>query len=519
MPGSCARTSPSPPAFVTTSRSRRRPSRTIPSTLRFTDYYSSTIKNTSRIQPRVAFAWSPHEGTVVRGGYGLFSALNQGSTYYAMRVENGVIQVNYNFNGCASGCNAATAAAVGIQFPNVPFTPPGPSLSSAAVPTGANEPQVTGSNGKSSLSFHGLDPNFVPPLAHEAELGVEQALPGKMSLSVGYVGTRGLRLPVFVDANLVGQTPHGLKSYNVLDANHNVVRQLTVPVYLISDRRVPALQSYNTGFSVANTWYHSMAVSVRRPFANGLELLANYTWSHSTDTGQVAGSFGTFYGGDTPLDPNKPSRDNGNSDNDIRNRFVMSFVYQPKIMQDNKWVKLAFDDFLFSGGFTASGGQPIFMSMSGTVYSGGAGSYGSGGNIYGGAVSSSSGFATTGRAPQVGRNSIYAPGFNDLDFRIARDIPIHENIKLQLIGEAFNVLNRRIITGVNGTYSTYTSTASSGATAAYCPTGGTAPAGSALQGCILPFTGTGASAFGAPSNTANTLYGPRQLQVSAKLSF
>jgi hypothetical protein len=87
--------------------------------------YSSTIKNTNRIQPRVALAWSPFTGTVVRAGYGLFSGLNQGSTYYAMRVENGVIQVNYNFTGCGSSCTAANSGAVGLQFPNVPFTPPG----------------------------------------------------------------------------------------------------------------------------------------------------------------------------------------------------------------------------------------------------------------------------------------------------------------------------------------------------------------------------------------------------------
>ena len=65
--------------------------------------YTSSIKNvTDRVQPRVAFSWSPWTGTVVRGGYGLFSALNQGSTYYAMRVENGVVQLNYTYSGCES---------------------------------------------------------------------------------------------------------------------------------------------------------------------------------------------------------------------------------------------------------------------------------------------------------------------------------------------------------------------------------------------------------------------------------
>lgn len=482
-------------------------------------YYSSTIKNTNRIQPRVAFSWQPLNGTVVRGGYGIFSALNQGSTYYAMRVENGVIQVNYNFTGCGSTCTASNSAAVGLLYPNVPFQVPGPPLSSAIHPSGGAVPTVSGSGALGAQSFHGLDPNFVPPYTHEMELGVEQALPGKMSLSVGYVGTRGMRLPIFVDANLVGQTPHGERSYDVLNANKALVEQLTVPVYLVSDRRIPALQSYNTGFSVANTWYNSLAATFRRPFANGLEVLANYTWAHATDTGQVEGSNGTFYGGDVPLDPNDPRRDYGNSDIDIRNRLVGSLVYQPMIDQNNHWVKQIVDGFVFSGAYTASGGQPIYLSMSGTVYTGGAGSYGADGNIYGGAISSGSGLATTGRPPQIGRNSIYMPGFNDLDFRVTRDIPIHEAIKLQLIGEAFNLVNRRIITGVNSTYSQYTSTASSGATAAYCPTGGAAPAGSVLQGCIYPNTATGASAFGAPSTTSNSLYGPRQLQVSAKLFF
>ena len=81
--------------------------------------------------------------------------------------------------------------------------------------------------------------------------------------------------------------------------------------------------------------------------------------------------------------------------------------------------------------------------MSGTVYNGSATSYGAAGNIYGGAMSSSSGAATTGRPPQIGRNSIIGPGFNNFDFRISRDVPIHENIKLQFTGEAFNLLNHQ----------------------------------------------------------------------------
>jgi hypothetical protein len=489
--------------------------------------YSQTIKNVlNRVQPRVGFSWSPFRTTVLRGGYGVFSALNQGSTYYAMRVENGVVQINYNYTGCealvgnvkGTKCATPPTSAASLQYPNVPFPVTGPSLSTALFPTGGTAPTVNGPTKVGPQSFHGLDPNFVPPYAQEADLSVEQALPGKMSLSVGYVGTRGMRLPVFVDANLIGRTPHGLKSYNVLDASGNLVKQLTVPVYLPSDRVDPLLATYNTGFSVANTWYNSLAATVRRPFSNGLEVIGNYTWAHATDTGQVQGNNGTFYGGDTPLDPNNIRGENGPSDIDIRNRFTMSFIYQPRILMGNMLVKNLLDDFIFSGDEIASGGQPIFLGMSGTVYSGStnAASYADDSGIYGGAISSGSGLPTTGRPPQIGRNSISGPGFNNLDFRVARKVPIHDSIYLQFVGEAFNLANHTIITGVNSTYSAYTS---SSATSTTCPSNASAPTGSAVQGCISPYPGTGLSAFDATSGTNDALYGSRQLQVSAKLFF
>jgi hypothetical protein len=490
--------------------------------------YSQTIKNVmDRVQPRVGFSWQPWQGTVVRGGYGMFSALNQGSTYYAMRVENGIVQVNYNYTGCESSVGTPTSRCPVVpstlQYPFVPFQVTGPPLSSALYPSGGTAPAVNGPTNLGSQSFHGLDPNFVPPLAHEANLSVEQALPGKMSLQVGYVGTRALRLPVFLDANLIGQTPHGTRTYDVLDKTGNVINELTVPVYLQSDRRSSAITSINTGFSVANTWYNSLAMTARRPFANGFEVLANYTWAKATDDGQVQGTNGTFYGGDTPLDPNNIRRDNGPSDTDIRNRFTLSFIYNPQLFEKNVWVKQIVDGFQFSGGFLASGGEPIFMSMSGTVYSGTGTSYGADGNIYGGAMSSSSGAPTTGRPPQVGRNSVYAPGYNNLDFRIARNIPIHEKIYLQFAADAFNLLNHTIITSVQGTYSQYATSSSSPtsacSTAAGTATAGSVPSGSTLQGCISPYTGTGLSAFRATSGTNNSLYGARQMQLSAKLFF
>jgi hypothetical protein len=343
-------------------------------------------------------------------------------------------------------------------------------------------------------------------------LSVEQSMPGKMSLQVGYVGTRAMRLPVFLDANLVGQTPHGIRSFYVQDANNTIINTLTVPYYLPTDRINTSLTSYNTGFSVANTWYNSLAVTVRRPFANGFEALMNYTWERATDTGQVQGSFGTFYGGDTPLDPNNVRGENGLSDIDVRNRMTLSFVYQPKIMEGNVWVKNILDDFQFSGDDTASAGQPISLSMSGTI------SGGAEGNIYGGAMSSSSGSSTTGRPPQIGRNSIVGPGFNNLDFRVSRNVPIHDSTYLQFAAEAFNLVNHQIITSVQGGYSSYLGTGVK--SGAYTCSSLAPPTGSTAGGCIVPSTSTGLNIFGTTSNTSSSnLYTARQLQMSAKLFF
>jgi hypothetical protein len=474
--------------------------------------YNTTIKNVlDRVQPRIGFAWNANPGTVLRGGYGIFTGLNQGSTYYAMRVENGVYQINYNYNGCNATCTKPAA----LQFPNVPFLPPGPPLSEALFPDGGTAPTVTGVNAAVSPSFHGLSPDFVPPIVHEFNLALEQEMPGKMTLSVGYVGTRALRLPVFLDANLVGQTPHGVRSFNITQPDGSK-KLATVPYYLATDRIDPTLTSINAGFSVANSWYNSMAVTLRRPFQNGLEVLVNYTWAKALDDDQVQGAFGTFYGGNPVLDPNNLRGEYGRSDIDMRERFVGTLLYKPSFKMENSFMRHVVNGFTFSGTATEATGFPIVASMTSPASVIKSTPAAADGNIYGGAMSSSSGAATTGRPPQIQRNSQPGPGTRNIDFRVTRDVPIHERVYMQFVGEAFNLMNHTIISSVNSSYSTQLApTGTSGA----CQTVGV-PSGSQFAGCIVPFVpSTPAGAFGVMTGTNSLLYGPRQLQVSAKLFF
>jgi hypothetical protein len=139
------------------------------------------------------------------------------------------------------------------------------------------------------------------------------------------------------------------------------------------------------------------------------------------------------------------------------------------------------------------------------------------GNIYGGSMSSSSGAATTGRPPEIRRNSQPGPGVRNIDFRVTREVPIRERMHLEFIAEAFNLMNHTIISSVNTAFATQL--APTAGTTGACPTA-EVPTGSQFAGCIVPFVAsTPSGAFGVLTGTNTALYGPRQLQLSGKFFF
>jgi hypothetical protein len=242
----------------------------------------------------------------------------------------------------------------------------------------------------------------------------------------------------------------------------------------------------------------------------------------------VAGTFGTFYGGDTPLDPNNIKGENGQSDTDVRNRITVTFVYQPTFSFANPVARGVVNGWSISGSEIHSSGQPVSLGLSGSsIFSGAtsSSSYGDEGGIYGGAMSSSSGGATNGRPPYIGRNSIPMPRWNNADLRLARKFPIHESMSVDLSLDAFNFLNQTIVQGVNSSFGTVTLASSTTAISLpsgakeLCSASGAAPSGSSLQACFSPYSGVGANAFNQKSTTTSSLYGPRQLQVAAKFTF
>ena len=285
--------------------------------------YTTTINNyKGMVQPRIGFSWNPYEGTVVRGGYGIFYGLNSNSTYYTMRRENGVYQQQFNVNALVNpngtyaqaGATCTPTAGSNRCFQQsgtyAANAPAGRHPRRSRLPdrrpinqvTGAPTPAVnTGLSALEPSAARGLDPNFQNPRSHSGDLTVEQQLPLHTALTIGYVGNRGLRLPIFVDTNVDPASAVTNTPYYFCVRRRHAPQAINLPIY--KARLYNNTGAVLTGFSDVNSWYHSLAVTVRKPMSHGVEVLANYTWAKTMDGGQVSGVNGTFNGTDTPIDP------------------------------------------------------------------------------------------------------------------------------------------------------------------------------------------------------------------------
>jgi hypothetical protein len=445
-----------------------------------TTLYTSTINiPKDEFAPRVGIAYQLTPKTVLRTGYGIFFAKTTNTTYYATRAENGVIQQTFS-------CSSPSTCPL-LTFPNVIFAPPGPGMTAPF--SGALTPQVTPfTPGANTAWSRGQAPDWVNPRTHQGDVTVERELPGGLSASAAYVVSRGLHLPIFVDANLAPAT--ATKTYDILNSGGSVVQTYTVPFY--TSRIDTNTGGIFVGYTDVNSWYNSAVLTLRRPMRHGLEFTANYTLSKAVDGAQVGGSYGTFNGTDYPIDPYNRKLENGLSDLDQRQRFVANLVWMPSLRNlASKPARLALDGWAFSTIVTMSTGQPVTPYITGapSPLDGGV----TGGVSYAG--------ATQGRAGWLPRNAFTAPGFHNVDFRIGRQFALAERLKLSLYGEAFNLFNHTNVSSVSTTAFTYN-------------------AANASAGHVNPyFTPYTSTPFMAPTSTSNLMWGARQLQVSGRITF
>jgi hypothetical protein len=325
-------------------------------------------------------------------------------------------------------------------------------------------------------------------------------LPWGTSISVGYLVSRGLHLPVFVDGNIGATT--ATHTYDILNASGAVVGTDTEPFYTPANRINPSTGIILVGQSVINSWYHAGVVTFRKPMSHGLELLLNYTLSHSTDDGAVSGANGTFFGTDPPVDPLNQKREYSSSDLDQRHRFVGSAVYTPLMLSklNNRILRQALTGYAFSSVMTLASAQPLFATING--FPGG----GADSGLTGGTTTNTGG-TTGGRPLFEGRNVYLGHPLYNVDLRVMRDFAIRERLHFEVMAEAFNIFNHTNISSVNTTAFNFVNPGSGACSAAVAP---------GANGCLSP-----SATFMAPTSSSSTngLYGSRQMQFSAKVRF
>jgi hypothetical protein len=227
--------------------------------------------------------------------------------------------------------------------------------------------------------------------------------------------------------------------------------------------------------------------------AQGLQLLASYTWSHNIDT--ASSNFLVY------------QLERGPSDYDIRNNFQAALSYEVGGHYDNPYVAYLLKHWSVDSRISARSSLPVDITQEvASVTTNGtsiiyhpnrvanAPLYLRGSQYAGGRAINFNAFSTTNNTEgNAGRNSARAFDAAQVDITLRRDFPFTERVGMEFRAEGYNVLNHPIFGNI------YNSLAS------------------------------GAALFGTASNTENSqlgglgaLYqvgGPRSLQVSLKLHF
>jgi len=165
-----------------------------------------------------------------------------------------------------------------------------------------------------------IDANLKDPTIYQWNLTMERELPGSFLASVGYVGTRGARL-------------YGTDMLNpyINDPTDPLFQEICGGATYC--RQYPGRGSIGIRDNTGDSIYHAMQAEVHRRLSHGLELRANYTWSHAIDDVSevfTSGNYSTY-----PVVQYPASRgqyDRGPSTMDRRHRVAISYVYTiPKL--------------------------------------------------------------------------------------------------------------------------------------------------------------------------------------------
>jgi hypothetical protein len=255
--------------------------------------------------PRLGFAYSLNEDTVIRGAYGLFY-----SQVFSNLGGSGALYpgftINQQFNRVGLGQSQAFTLSQGI-----PILP-----SSTVIDPFAAERNAT----VNSPLQPGAQFGFISPLpeVHQWTLGVQRLIPFGITLEAAYVGTRGIHLPI--DSTDFNSVPIGLFEQVARGGNNAAVQNA---------RKFPTVGTLNAFENVGTSIYHAAQFKVTRRFAQGFGITANYTFSKSIDDGSGIFNFSQPSGIDRGIIPTfRRDLDRAVSGFDRPHVFTGAFQYE-----------------------------------------------------------------------------------------------------------------------------------------------------------------------------------------------
>lgn len=271
------------------------------------------------------------------------------------------------------------------------------------------------------------------PSSRQASVGAERQLTSNFTASINYLFVQGRDLPRTVDVNLAAPTTLTVANAALLGVEAPVPQQLGRAVFGPA-RLNPSWDGVFEIQPTAASTYHGVTMALNKRLANEIEWSAGYTWSHARDS---ASDFD-----EQPQNPYALADEWSDSRFDQRHRLVVSALLDLPIGEEEDRgpgdlppgpLIRAFSHIEVAPILTVGSGHPVNVTT-------------------GGDDNRSRGFPFTSRPISVGRNSWRLPASATLDVRILKYFNVKPHGKLDLVVEAFNVLNRTNVTQVDAVY-------------------------------------------------------------------
>ena len=306
--------------------------------------------------------------------------------------------------------------------------------------------------GVTTVSFTALEPHAPAQYVQQWSFSVEKSLGRETTLEVGYLGAHGVHLQ---RAHLINNAPPGPGAIGprrpfpkisfvpgtVFPSSVNVASS-TFPVSTI-----------NLLENSAQSWYDAGYVNLRRRYSHGLSFLANYTFSKNLSDAPDFRS--PMFESSIPQN-NSDLRAEKAAACDVKHRFAMSLVYDIPAATAEGLANLFTRNWHLSTIYQVQSGFPLTISVFGDTANSGVvlGENPIRANVTGqpifgaGTHTADAWFNTAAFATpaaftfgDVGRNTVYGPGMQTLDFAVAREFSWAERTRFQFRAEFFNALN------------------------------------------------------------------------------